>query len=150
MAPVSSAPALEERVQHGHPARLVAGSTIFIPVFLEGVPPCLDRRLSHCGQGSGEVNLTAIECSFEEIQIQPIVRKDLKLTWPRDSRPGPHWITVGFDEDLGKAATNAVAEMVDFLSTSRGLTRGESWLLDRGRRGLPGEPGGGCRRACTA
>ena len=105
---------------------LVAGSTIFIPVFLEG--GLIWTGDSHCGQGNGEVNLTANECSFEEIEIQPIVRKDLKLTWPRIETK-THWITVGFDEDLNKAATNAIAEMVDFLSTSRGLTREESYSL---------------------
>jgi len=105
---------------------LVAGSTIFIPVFLEG--GLIWTGDSHCGQGNGEVNLTANECSFEEIVIQPIVRKDLKLTWPRIETK-TDWITVGFDEDLNKAATNAIAEMVDFLSTRRGLTREEAYSL---------------------
>ena len=105
---------------------LTAGSTIFIPVFLEG--GLIWTGDSHCAQGNGEVNLTAIECSFESIEIQPIVRRDMKLTWPRiETRT--HWITVGFDEDLGKAMVNAVAEMVDFLSTTKGLTREEAYSL---------------------
>jgi len=33
---------------------------------------------SHCRQGNGEVNLTALECAYREIEIQPIVREDLK------------------------------------------------------------------------
>src|SRR5215471_5755928 len=89
---------------------LTAGSTIFIPVFLEG--GLIWTGDSHCAQGNGEVNLTALECSYESIEIQPIVRKDMKLTWPRIETK-THWITVGFDEDLGKAMTNAVAEVVD-------------------------------------
>jgi hypothetical protein len=33
-------------------------------------------------QGNGEVNLTALECAYKEIEIQPIVRKDLRAEWP--------------------------------------------------------------------
>ena len=105
---------------------LTAGSTIFIPVFLEG--GLIWTGDSHCAQGNGEVNLTAMECSFESIEIQAIVRKDMKLTWPRIETK-THWITVGFDEDLGKAMVNAVTEMVDFLSTTKGLTREEAYSL---------------------
>ena len=105
---------------------LTAGSTIFIPVFLEG--GLIWTGDSHCAQGNGEVNLTAMECSFEDIEIQPIVRKDMKLSWPRIETK-THWIMVGFDEDLGKAMVNAVTETVDFLSTVKGLTREEAYAL---------------------
>ena len=105
---------------------LTAGSTIFIPVFLEG--GLIWTGDSHCAQGNGEVNLTAMECSFEDIEIQPIVHKDMKLTWPRIETK-THWIMVGFDEDLGKAMVNAVTETVDFLSTVKGLTRDEAYAL---------------------
>jgi len=52
----------------------------------------------------------------------------MKLTWPRIETK-THWITVGFDEDLGKAMVNAVSEMVDFLSTRKGLSREEAYSL---------------------
>jgi acetamidase/formamidase len=104
---------------------LQAGSTIFIPVFLEG--GLIWTGDSHCLQGNGEVNLTAIECSYKEIELQPIVRKDLKLSWPRiETRT--HWIQVGFDEDLNVAMTNAVRETVDFLVT-KGMSRDEAYSL---------------------
>jgi acetamidase/formamidase len=105
---------------------LTAGSTIFIPVFLEG--GLIWTGDSHCAQGNGEVNLTALECSFESIEIQPIVHHEMKLTWPRIETK-THWITVGFDEDLGKAMVNAVSEMVEFLSTRKGLSREEAYSL---------------------
>jgi acetamidase/formamidase len=105
---------------------LTAGSTIFIPVFLPG--GLIWTGDSHCAQGNGEVNLTAIECSFQEIELQPIVRKDLKLTWPRIETP-THYIMVGFDEDLGKAFNNALSETIDFLVTSKGLTKYEAYSL---------------------
>jgi acetamidase/formamidase len=85
---------------------------------------------SHCRQGNGEVNLTALECSFKEIVIQPIVRKDMKLEWPRIETK-THWISVGFDEDLNKAMVNAVREAVDFLAAQKmvPLTRYEAYSL---------------------
>ena len=76
------------------------------------------------------MNLTALECSFKEILIQPIVRKDMKLEWPRiETRT--HWISVGFDEDLNKAMVNAVREAVDFLAAQKmvPLTRYEAYSL---------------------
>ncbi|HEU4728314.1 MAG TPA: acetamidase/formamidase family protein [Kofleriaceae bacterium] len=105
---------------------LVAGSTIFIPVFLKG--GLIWTGDSHCAQGNGEVNLTAIECSFEEIELQPIVRKDLALSWPRIETP-THYIQVGFDEDLDKAFVNALNETVEFLTSAKGLTRYEAYSL---------------------
>jgi acetamidase/formamidase len=105
---------------------LQEGTTIFIPVFLKG--GLVWTGDSHCRQGNGEVNLTALECSYREIVMQLIVRKDMKLEWPR-LETKTHWIMVGLDEDLGKAMTNAVAEAVDFLSTTKGLTRQEAYSL---------------------
>ncbi len=105
---------------------LTAGSTIFLPVFLKG--GLIWTGDSHCAQGNGEVNLTALECSFESIEIQPIVRKDLKLTWPRIETP-THYIQVGFDESLDKAMVIAVSETVDFLVKAKGLDRYEAYSL---------------------
>jgi acetamidase/formamidase len=93
---------------------LQAGSRVYIPVFLKGGLIWVGD--SHCRQGNGEVNLTALECSYREIVLQPVVRRNMKLTWPR-AETKTHWIMMGFDEDLDKAMVNAVRETVDFLST---------------------------------
>jgi acetamidase/formamidase len=105
---------------------LTAGTTIFIPVFLKG--GLIWTGDSHCAQGNGEVNLTALECSFENIEIQAIVRKDMKLTWPRIETP-THYIQVGFDESLDKAMVIAVGETVDFLVKQKGLDPYEAYSL---------------------
>jgi acetamidase/formamidase len=95
---------------------LQEGSTLFIPVFLKG--GLIWTGDSHCRQGNGEVSLTALECSYKEIRIQAIVRKDMKLAWPFvETRT--HWITVGLNEDLNVAMTNAVREAVDWLATQK-------------------------------
>ena len=44
---------------------LQEGSTIFIPIFLKG--GLVWTGDSHCRQGNGEVNLTALECAYREI-----------------------------------------------------------------------------------
>ncbi|HEY2028377.1 MAG TPA: acetamidase/formamidase family protein, partial [Myxococcales bacterium] len=105
---------------------LVAGTTIFIPVFLPG--GLIWTGDSHCAQGNGEVNLTALECSYEEIELQPIVRKDLKLTWPRIETP-TYYIEAGFDEDLHKAFAIALENTINFLVTQKGLDRYEAYSL---------------------
>ena len=84
---------------------LQEGSVLFIPVFLKG--GLIWTGDSHCRQGNGEVNLTALECSYKEIEMQPIVHHDMKLEWPRIETP-THYIMVGFDEDLNVAMANAV------------------------------------------
>jgi acetamidase/formamidase len=105
-----------------------AGTTIFIPIFLKG--GLVWTGDSHCRQGNGEVNLTALECAYREIVMQLIVRKDMKLEWPRIETPS-HWITTGFDEDLNKAMVNAVRESVDFLTAQKmvPLSRYEAYSL---------------------
>ena len=85
---------------------LQAGSTIYVPIFLKG--GLIWTGDSHCRQGNGEVNLTALECSYREIVLQPIVRKDMKVEWPRIETK-THWIMTGFDEDLNEAMKLAVA-----------------------------------------
>jgi acetamidase/formamidase len=107
---------------------LQAGSTIFIPVFLKG--GLIWTGDSHCRQGNGEVSLTALECSYKEIVLQPIVRKDLKLEWPRIETK-THWISVGLDEDLNKAMVNATREAVNMLAEQKmvPMSRYEAYAL---------------------
>ncbi|HEV8095568.1 MAG TPA: acetamidase/formamidase family protein [Burkholderiales bacterium] len=107
---------------------LQEGSTLYVPVFLKG--GLIWMGDSHCRQGNGEVSLTALECSYREILIQPIVRKDMKLEWPR-AEIRTHWITMGFDEDLNKAMVNATREAVDFLAGQKmvPLSRYEAYSI---------------------
>jgi len=107
---------------------LQEGTTIFIPIFLKG--GLVWTGDSHCRQGNGEVNLTALECSWREMVMQLIVRKDMKLEWPRIENK-THWITTGMDEDLNKAMVNAVREAVDMLAAQKAvpLSRYEAYAL---------------------
>jgi acetamidase/formamidase len=107
---------------------LQEGSILYVPVFVRGA--LLWTGDSHCRQGNGEVSLTALECAYREIVLQPLVRKDMKLDWPRAETP-THWIMMGFDEDLDEAMKIAVRETVAFLSTQKmvPMSRDEAYAL---------------------
>lgn len=95
---------------------LQAGSTLFLPVFQKGGLIWIGD--AHCQQGNGEVNLEALECAYKEIEIQPIVRKDMKIEWPQAENKD-YWIFMGFDEDLTEAMKIAVRNTIDWLSTQK-------------------------------
>jgi acetamidase/formamidase len=107
---------------------LQAGSIMYFPVFQKG--GLIWTGDSHCRQGNGEVNLTALECSYKEIEIKPIVRKDMKTEWPW-AETKADWIFLGFDEDLNQAMKIAVDQTVNWLSkqTIVPMSREEAYAL---------------------
>jgi len=68
---------------------LVAVSTLYIPVHAPGA--LFEVGDGHAGQGDGEVDITALETSLIGT-FQFIVRKDMRLKWPRAETP-THYIT---------------------------------------------------------
>jgi acetamidase/formamidase len=104
---------------------LVAGTTLFIPVFASGAN--FEIGDGHAAQGDGEVTITALETSLTGV-FQFIVRKDLHLQWPRAETP-THYIAMGMHQDLTEAARIAVREAVDFLVTEKRLSRDDAYML---------------------
>jgi len=104
------------------------GSILYLPIFQKG--GLIWTGDSHCLQGDGEVNLTALECSYKEIEIQAIVRKDLHIDWPR-VETADNWVFTGFDEDLNEAMKIAVRETVNWLAQQKmvPMTREEAYSL---------------------
>ena len=102
---------------------LVEGTTLYLPVFVDGA--LLWSGDSHAAQGNGEINLTAIETAFNELNMTVDVIKGSPLAWPRIETP-THWITMGYDRDLGKAADLLQEETVKFLMDGRGLGSAEA------------------------
>jgi acetamidase/formamidase len=105
---------------------LIAGTTLFMPVQTAGAMFSVGD--AHAAQGHGEVDLTAIETALRG-KFQFIVRKDMKLTWPRAETP-THWIVMGLHQNLEEAMKIAVRETIDFL-TKRfpNLTREEAYMI---------------------
>ncbi|HYN06662.1 MAG TPA: acetamidase/formamidase family protein [Vicinamibacterales bacterium] len=104
---------------------LVAGTTLYIPVFVPGA--LFEVGDGHAAQGDGEVDQTAIETSLRG-RLRLTVRKDLKLTWPR-AETSTDYITMAADPDLTVATKTAIQEMVDFLVETRGLTKHQAYQL---------------------
>ena len=128
---VAPAPALG-RVSSNPPGRhagnldnreLVAGTTLYIPVFVKGA--LLEIGDGHAAQGDGEVDQTAIETDLKG-RVQLVVRKDMKLEWPRGETP-THWITMGTDTSLAVATKTAIAQMVKFLQETKGITQTQAY-----------------------
>ena len=104
---------------------LVAGTTLYIPVHAKGALLLVGD--GHAGQGNGEVDITAMETSLIGT-FQLIVRKDMKLRWPRAETP-THYISMGIHEDLNEATKMALREMIDFLVNEKHLTRDDAYQL---------------------
>jgi len=128
---VAPAPALG-RVSSNPPSRhagnldnkeLVAGTTLYIPVFVKGA--LLELGDGHAAQGDGEVDQTAIETNLKG-RIQVVVRKNMKLDWPRGETP-THWITMGTDTSLVVATKTAISQMVKFLQETKGITQTQAY-----------------------
>jgi acetamidase/formamidase len=104
---------------------LVAGTTLFIPIWVEGA--LFEVGDGHATQGDGEVNQTGLETSLEGL-LQFFVHSDRTLDWPRAETP-THHILMGFDPDLEKATEIAIRETVEFLQERTGLSSGEAYSV---------------------
>ena len=104
---------------------LVAGSTIYLPIWNEGA--LFSTGDGHAAQGHGEVNGTAIEtCLKGTFEFR--VRKDLAWRLPR-AETSTHFITFGLDADLDDAARQALKQMIDWIVALTGITRDEAYAL---------------------
>ena len=102
------------------------GTSLYVPVHVKGA--LLWSGDSHAGQGNGEVNLTAIETAYKELNITVEVIKGKPLDWPRIETQ-TSWITMGFDQDLNKAWDQAKAQTVKFLSEQRKVSADQAAKL---------------------
>src|SRR5260221_171994 len=100
-----------------------AATGLYIVVFVRGA--LLEMGDGHAAQGAGEVDQTAIETNLKG-RVQLIVRKDMKLEWPRGETP-THWITMGTDTSLVVATKTAIGQMVKFLQETKGITRTQAY-----------------------
>ena len=104
---------------------LVAGTTIYYPVFVKGA--LFEIGDGHAAQGNGEVDITAIETSLIG-NLQFIVHKGKSLHWPR-AETATHVISMGCDRDLNAATHIAVREMINYLMEEKHLTRTDAYML---------------------
>ena len=104
---------------------LVAGTTLYLPVHALGA--LFEVGDGHAGQGDGEVDVTAMETSLTGT-LQFILHKGEGLDYPRAETP-TSYISMGFDDDLSRAARKAVENMISFLGASRHMSRDDAYML---------------------
>ena len=102
---------------------LKEGATLYVPVFVKGA--LLWTGDSHAAQGNGEINLTALETAYKEMNVTVDVVKNMKLEWPRIETKDA-WITLGIDRDLNKALDILMGETSKLLMDQRSLDSGQA------------------------
>ena len=104
---------------------LVAGTTLYLPVFREGA--LFYTGDGHSVQGDGEVDGTAIEHSLTPT-LRFVLHKNKLISAPR-AETETHFMVMGIDLDLDRALRKAVQETVDFLVAEKGVTPGDAYAL---------------------
>ena len=95
---------------------LVAGTTLYLPVFAPGGR--FFTGDAHAAQGDGEITGTAIETA-NTVTLQFILHKGKTLKMPRAETP-THYMAFGLDPDLENAMQQAVDETVDYINEIAG------------------------------
>ncbi len=104
---------------------LVAGTTLYLPVFTEGA--LFSVGDGHGAQGDGEVCVTAIETGLIGT-FRLTARDDMRLEWPMAETP-THVMTMAFDPDLDRGTVIALRQMIDLLVARTGLDRYQAYAL---------------------
>ncbi|MEX2501360.1 MAG: acetamidase/formamidase family protein [Trueperaceae bacterium] len=114
---------------------LVAGSTLYLPVQVEGA--LFSAGDTHAAQGDGEVCGTAIETSLD-LTVRLDVRRDLRIRQPQFDLPGPlgsegdaagFRVATGIHEDLMEAARLAVRHMIEVLVEEHAFSETDAYML---------------------
>ena len=104
---------------------LVAGTTLYLPVFAEGALfSCGD---GHGAQGDGEVCVTAIETALRG-HFRLSVLKDRALTYPQAETP-THYITMGMHADLDHCVEMALRDMIALVASRANISRADAYML---------------------
>jgi acetamidase/formamidase len=104
---------------------LAAGSILYLPVFEPG--GLFSVGDGHAVQGDGEVCTTAVETSLTGVFRIGLI-KNAGLVLPR-AETTTHHVTMGFDEDLDKAAETALREMIGWIMAGGSLSFEDAYRL---------------------
>jgi acetamidase/formamidase len=98
---------------------LVAGTTLYLPIFVEDA--LFSVGDGHGAQGDGEVCITAIETGLVGT-FRLTLRDDMPLAWPM-AETATHMLTMAFDPDLDDCVVIALRQMLDLICARTGLDR---------------------------
>jgi acetamidase/formamidase len=105
---------------------LVAGTTLYLPIWNDGA--LFYAGDGHALQGNGEVDVTALEVSFDEARLRLTVLAHGPVELPRAETPSA-WITLGFGGSLDEAARRATREMIGLIVERTGLTELDAYAV---------------------
>jgi acetamidase/formamidase len=111
--------------------QLTAGSTVYLPIWVEGA--LLSVGDAHAAQGDGEVCVSAVEMSAR-VTVRVGLRTGRPLREPQLRTPGQpargaEFATTAHGPDLFAASQQAVRYLIDHLAAERGLTREEAYVV---------------------
>jgi acetamidase/formamidase len=112
--------------------QLTAGTTVYLPVWVEGA--LLSVGDAHAAQGDGEVCVSAVEISAQ-VALRVDVRRGRPLQEPQFRTAGPaprrgaEFVTTAHGPNLYASAQQAVRYLIEHLVAERGLTREEAYVV---------------------
>jgi len=115
--------------------QLAAGSTLFLPVLVDGA--LFSTGDAHAAQGDGEVCITAVEMSarvtlrFGLDTKRRIAEPRLRTTNPPSGhgRHGPWIATTAHGPDLFASAQQAIRYLIEQIVEDRGLSREQAYVV---------------------
>lgn len=105
---------------------MVAGTTIYFPVFVQGALFSIGD--THAAQGAGEVCGTAIEAPMRIVYELNVIRGGHRIREPQ-YETADYYAVTGFGETLDEAARKATRYMLDYLQEVHGLSRADAYML---------------------
>lgn len=113
---------------------LVAGATVYLPVWVKGALFCCGD--CHAAQGDGEVCGTGIEAPMA-VTLRFGLERGRSIPEFRFETPGPpahagrqgYYVTTAHGPDLYRNAQQAIRYMIEHLGSEHGLTRQEAYIL---------------------
>ncbi len=102
-----------------------AGTTVYLPVFVEGA--LFGVGDVHGVQGDGEVCGTAVEIDAN-VTIKLVVNKQKKIERPQYETE-EHFMTTAWGETTDDACKIALRDMINWIVQEKGLTREEAYAL---------------------
>lgn len=105
---------------------LVAGTTVYFPVFVEGALFSIGD--THAAQGDGEVSGTAIEAPMRIVYEVSVLKGGRRIAEPQ-YETDEYYAVTAFATDLDEAAKKATRYMIDYLVDAHGLSRYEAYAL---------------------
>ena len=104
---------------------LVAGCTVYLPVFVPGA--LLYVGDVHAAMGDGELSCGGVEIAAE-VGLRPQLTRDYPLAQPRFDT-GDKIVTTGWSHDFAEARRMAVADMLQLLVDCLDITTTEAMML---------------------